>query len=73
MAFRLLLFTFTFLMATGTAFAHGIVGFDIQNPVVRRLVLGAMTTAVIILLLYHANTWAEERVRAEASEGEPQP
>lgn len=70
MAIRLLVVIITFLMATGTAFAHGIIGFDIQNPTVRRLVLGAMTTGVVILLLYHASVWAEERVRAEASQGE---
>lgn len=70
MALRLFAAILTFLLGTGDVFAHGLGGFDIQNPVVRRLVLGGLATGVVILLLYHANTWAEEKVRSEASRGE---
>lgn len=57
------------LAATQEVFAHGIGGFAIQNPVVRRLVLGALFTGVVILLLYHADAWARERVHAGAPQG----
>ena len=57
------------LAATQEAFAHVIGGAGIENPIVRRLLLGALLTGVVILLLYHADAWARERAHSEASQG----
>lgn len=57
------------LAATQEVFAHAIGGFAVENPIVRRLLLGALLTGVAILLLYHADGWARERAQSEASRG----